>query len=59
MGQQRIYRILRRLVDGVLASSGRDAVWHWLGGHKEDAVTDGALFRIWNETDGRGFGRGR
>ena len=54
MGQQRIYRILRRLVDGVLASSGRDAVWHWLGGHKEDAVTDGALFRIWNGTDGSG-----
>lgn len=53
MGQENnIYRIMRKMADGLVPSVHRHKVLRWLFGGKQSKAKDKALFRLWNETDG-------
>ncbi|MCD7978207.1 MAG: FecR domain-containing protein [Tannerellaceae bacterium] len=50
MQPDRIYKILRRVVDGTLPEPHRETVFRWLIHRKDQTEKDRAIQQIWNET---------
>lgn len=55
MESEHIYKIIRRLADGLVPAEHRNKILYWLFRKGDDSSKDEALFRLWNETDGSGI----